>query len=91
MTGRSGGGADGPAEAITAADRSVMGARLAAMAEPRPDDNPRVAALRAVLRDEALMAHVTANVDRWPPMTEEQRDAVAMLLGRSAYRTRRAA
>lgn len=90
MTAASGGGADGPADTITAADRAIMRARLAAMAEPRPDDSPHVAALRAVLRDEALMAYVTANVDRWPPLTDDQRDALAMLLDRSTYRARRA-
>ncbi|NLU81116.1 hypothetical protein HCA58_22795 [Micromonospora sp. HNM0581] len=56
-----------------------MRARLAAMAAPRDTDDPELAALRAVLRDQALMAHVTANVDRWPPLTEEQRDTIASL------------
>ncbi|MGC4771544.1 hypothetical protein ACLQ25_21565 [Micromonospora sp. DT44] len=59
-----------------------MRARLAAMAAPRDSDDPELAALRAVLRDEALMAHVTANVDRWPPLTDAQRATVAALLGR---------
>ena len=90
MTGPSGGGADGPADTITAADRAIMHARLAAMAEPRDGDTPHVAALRAVLRDEVLMAYVTANVDQWPPLTDEQREALAVLLGRSAHRPRRA-
>jgi hypothetical protein len=61
------------------------------MAAPRDSDTPRVSALRAVLRDEALMAHVTANVEQWPPLSDEQRDILAALLGRSAYRARRAA
>ncbi len=56
-----------------------MRARLAAMAAPRDTDDPELAALRAVLRDEALMAQVTANVDRWPPLTEEQRETIALL------------
>ncbi|MFI7211689.1 hypothetical protein ACIBP4_12675 [Micromonospora maritima] len=56
-----------------------MRARLAAMAAPRDSDDPELAALRAVLRDEALMAHVRANVDRWPPLTDEQRDTIASL------------
>ncbi len=57
-------------------------ARLAAMAQPRPGDSPRTAALRAMLRDEALMAEVTANVDAWPDPTEEQRQTIAALLHR---------
>ncbi|WP_043540993.1 hypothetical protein [Salinispora pacifica] len=56
-----------------------MRARLAAMAAPRDTDDPELAALRAVLRNEALMAHVTANVEQWPPLTEEQRDTIASL------------
>ncbi|NJP30775.1 hypothetical protein [Micromonospora thermarum] len=56
-----------------------MRVRLAAMAAPRDSDDAELAALRAVLRDESLMAHVTANVDRWPPLTEEQRDTIASL------------
>jgi hypothetical protein len=67
---------------ITAADRTVMRARLAAMAAPREGDSPRVAALRAILRDEALMAHVIANVEQWPPLSDEQRDLLAALLHR---------
>jgi len=44
---------------VSAADRAIMRARLAAMAAPRDSDDAELAALRAVLRDEALMAHVT--------------------------------
>lgn len=58
---------------------ALMRARLAAMSAPRDTDDPELAALRAVLRDEALMAHVTANVDRWPPLTEEQREVIASM------------
>lgn len=54
-------------------------ARLAAMAQPRPGDSPHTAALRAMLRDQALMAQVTANVDTWPEPTEEQRQTIAAL------------
>ncbi len=71
---------------VSAEDRAVMRARLAAMAAPRESDSPRLAKLRAVLRDEALMAHVTANVEQWPPLSEEQRDTLAALLDRSASR-----
>jgi hypothetical protein len=35
-----------------------------------------------MLRDEALMAQVTANVDAWPEPTEEQRQTIAALLHR---------
>lgn len=62
--------------------QELMRARLAAIAAPRDTDDPELAALRAVLRDEALMAHVRANVDRWPPLTDGQRATVAALLGR---------
>ena len=48
---------------VSAADRALMRTRLAAMATPREGDSPSVAALRAILREEALMAHVIANVD----------------------------
>jgi hypothetical protein len=66
-----------------------MRARLAAMAAPRDTDDPELAVLRAILRDEALMAHATANVDRWPPLTADQRATVAALLGRRRYRDSR--
>jgi hypothetical protein len=62
--------------------KPIMRERLAAMAAPRDTDDPELAALRAILRDQALMAHVTANVDQWPPLTDAQRATVAALLGR---------
>jgi hypothetical protein len=68
-----------------------MRARLAAMATPREGDSPRMAALRAILRDKALMAHVTANVEQWPPLTDEQRRTLAALLHRPASQPRRRA
>jgi hypothetical protein len=71
---------------VSAADRALMRARLAAMAAPREGDSPRVAALRAVLRDESLMAHVRANVERWPPLSDEQRETLGALLHSSATR-----
>jgi len=89
MTRPLGGRADATSPGVSSAERRIMRARLAAMAAPRDSDTPRVAALRAVLRDDALMAHVTANVERWPPLSEEQREALAALLGRSAHRPRR--
>jgi hypothetical protein len=76
---------DSPA-GVSAADRAVMRARLAAMAAPRDSDTPRLAALRAILRDQALMAHVTANVEQWPPLSEEQRETLGALLDRTANR-----
>lgn len=60
--------------------QNLMRARLAAMAAPRDTDDPETAALRAVLRDRVLMAQVMANVDRWPPLTDEQAEAIAVLL-----------
>lgn len=74
---------------VSAAERALMRARLAAMATPRDDDSPRVAALRAILRDEALMAHVIANVEQWPPLTDEQRETLGALLHRSLKRPAR--
>jgi cytoskeletal protein RodZ len=68
-------------------DQAIMHARLAAMAAPRDSDDAQLAALRAVLRDERLMAHVTATVDGWPPLTDEQRDTVAALVNPSRRRT----
>jgi hypothetical protein len=61
-------------------ERALRRARLAAMAQPRPGDTPHTAALRAMLRDEALMADVTANVDQWPDPTDDQRQAIAALV-----------
>lgn len=60
--------------------QEVMHARLAAMAQPRPEDNPSRARLREVLRDKRIMAYVIANIDQWPPITDEQRAALAALL-----------
>lgn len=60
--------------------------RLAAAAAPREGDSPSLAALRAVLRDETLMAHVMANVEQWPPLDDEQRETLGALLDRSAVR-----
>ena len=77
--------------AVSAADRALMRARLAAMAAPRDADTPKLATLRAVLRDEALMARVIANVEQWPPLTDEQREILGALLHRSANRSRRRA
>jgi hypothetical protein len=79
------------AAGVSADERALMRARLAAMATPRDGDSPRVAELRAILRDEALMAHVTANVEQWPPLSEEQRETLGALLQRSANRSVRRA
>jgi hypothetical protein len=80
--------ADPPA-GVSATDREIMRARLAAMATPRDSDSPQLAKLRAVLRDETLMAHVRANVEHWPPLSDEQRDTLAALLDRTAKRPAR--
>jgi hypothetical protein len=69
-----------PARRNSTTDQALMRARLAAMAAPRETDSPRVAALRAILRDEALMAHVTAHVEQWPPLSEDQAATLAALL-----------
>lgn len=74
----------GPGPATPADGRSVelavMRARLAAMAQPRADDDAEVAALRAVLRDQRFRAQVMATVEQWPPLTEDQLAALAALL-----------
>jgi len=57
-----------------------MHTRLAAMAQPRASDDAELAALRHVLRDQRLMAHITAEVDQWPPLNDEQRETLAALL-----------
>jgi hypothetical protein len=67
-------------DASTDTDHALMRARLAAMAKPRDDDSPKAAALRAILRDQRLMARVTANVESWPPLTDDQRETLAALL-----------
>jgi hypothetical protein len=62
------------------ADQAIMHTRLAAMAQPRASDDAELAALRHVLRDHRLMAHITAEVDQWPPLNDEQRETLAALL-----------
>jgi hypothetical protein len=61
----------------------MMRARLAAMARPREDDDAELAALRAVLRDQRLMAQVIATVEQWPPLDDEQHEALAAMLNPS--------
>lgn len=77
-----------PATAGAQADRKIMHARLAAMATPRPTDTPEAAALRRVLADRQVMDRVTATVDAWPPLDDEQRDTVAALLSPARRRLR---
>jgi hypothetical protein len=87
------GGRAGPPDlvAITAADKAVMRARLAMLAEPRAGDSAAVAALRRVLRDPVLMARVMTTVESWPVLDDDQCATVAALFrpapgGRSARR-----
>lgn len=56
---------------------------MAAMAAPRDSDDPQTAALRAILRDPELMARVTATVEEWPPLTEDQRATISALFTRN--------
>jgi hypothetical protein len=66
--------------------QQIMHARLEAMAQPREDDSPRLARLRAVLRDRKIMSRVVANVDSWPELTEEQwAEAIALLRPRRDF------
>jgi hypothetical protein len=76
---------------VRADDRAVMRARLAAMAAPRAGDSVQVAGLRAILRDQDLMAHVLSNVEQWPALSDDQRDVLGSLLQRSLTRSRRRA
>jgi hypothetical protein len=76
---------------VLAAERLLMRARLAAMTAPRQGDTASVALLRAILRDETLMAHVVANVEAWPPLSDDQCDLLAALLHRAHPARRRAA
>ncbi len=55
-------------------------ARLAAIARVRPGDDRATEQLRRALRDQQYMVHVAAAVDRWPALTDDQRDTVAALL-----------
>jgi hypothetical protein len=64
-----------------------MRARLAAMAQPRDDDDAELAALRSVLRDQRLMAQVIATVEQWPPLDDEQCEVLAALLNPSRRAT----
>jgi hypothetical protein len=68
-----------PAPAEVPADCPVP-AELAAMAQPRPDDDEEVAALRRALRNPRLMAKVAPTVALWPSLNDEQRDRLAALL-----------
>ncbi len=69
-----------PAATVPTPEHAVMRARLAAMARPRDDDDDELAALRAVLRDQQLMAQVVATVEQWPPLDDEQREVLAAML-----------
>jgi hypothetical protein len=50
------------------------------MATPRADDDAELAALRAIMRDQKLMADVIATVDQWPDPDDEQRETIAAML-----------
>jgi hypothetical protein len=54
--------------------------RLVAIARERSTDTPAMAALRALLRDEAYTAGIIADVQHWPPLTTEQRETLTALL-----------
>jgi len=71
-------GQPAPAE-LMGAEAAVMRARLAVLARPRVGDSPEVAALRRVLRDPVLMARVTAAVETWPVLDDDQCATVGAL------------
>lgn len=82
--------AGGPADSLTPVQK-ILRARLAAMSAPRLSDDPETVRLRSLLRDWEAMAEVTATVDQWQPITEEQRETLAALLHPYRDRRRRAA
>jgi hypothetical protein len=72
-------GPDKVSGSLGAQEVQARKARLAAMSQPRPDDPPELARLRAVLRDNSLMERVCAAVDAWPDPTDEQLATIAAL------------
>lgn len=55
-------------------------ARVASLTRSRPADDPDLIAAKQRLKAERLAEHVAAVVNAFPPMTDEQLNAVARLL-----------
>ena len=55
-------------------------ARIAALSRSRPADDPDLVEARRDLHAARLAEHITRVVDAAPPLTDEQRDRLAVLL-----------
>jgi hypothetical protein len=55
-------------------------AKIAALTRRRPPDHPDVVEARRSLRAERLAAKITETVAGWPPLTEQQKASLAILL-----------
>lgn len=59
----------------------TINAHLAAEHRKKNRDPERIAELRGLLRAEQLAEHIRRVVDQAPPLTDEQRGRLALLLG----------
>lgn len=55
-------------------------ARTAALKRHRPADDPAISDAERDLRAARLEHHIRSTVQTWPPLTADQRDALASLL-----------
>lgn len=55
-------------------------ARVASLTRSRPPDDPDLADARRALKTERLADYIRRVVDEAPPLTNEQRDRLAILL-----------
>lgn len=55
-------------------------ARVAALSRSRQPDDPELATARRDLRAERIADYVKREVAKFPPLTAEQRDRIALLL-----------
>lgn len=55
-------------------------ARIGALSRSRDDDDPELVAARQNLKAQKLAAHIKRVVDEAPPLTDAQRDELAVLL-----------
>jgi len=55
-------------------------ARVAALSRSRTADDPDLLAARRALREQRLAEHITRVVSEAPPLTDSQRDSLALLL-----------
>lgn len=57
-----------------------ISAVIGAIAKHNGDDDPRLPNLRRDLREAQLADHIRRTVDQTPPLTDEQRSRLALLL-----------